>query len=740
MQNILIFWSLLVFLIAGVSNVGAISTAEREELESRVPTPLTIANFDDNLKDGFHVVEFYSPLCPHCTQLFPDWVKFYELNEKPNENNSNEDNKITPKFKIHQVNCLISGDLCDREGIQYYPMIRFYGAGSKFLGSMTTSHRNVETLTEFANEQLMVWSEDDSSLDSDPNKNEISDIELYRTNTMIDSYELLKTIEGGNTVPRLISFWPTTDDQLNDDTFQSAHNKNEIFSSFEDLYLFRNMWNLAMKGLKKYSADDKLQFNFFNCRSNPEICESLGFKDLTSLNLSPHSSPEVILYLPKTKGGNAIYYKRPLASFSSLQSAVKSLTHWTYRTLVSSELEDLKFKDIKNFIGSKSSLNAKGRISDKTDYSRVAFIQVNDPETQVPEDDALLDKLLQPIADLDTDVYLFKTSDKEEAIRFIRSQEENMINNYFDLNDEDKELEFNETMYQSRTHTTFPMLICIKAGSLYTPVYTSFMSKDMRDYNKVLPFIKKHSLPIINHLTEDSIDYIYPRKFVSNINSKSEKVLISLTDFQPKQYFDVEFFMSYVYHRFTFTRNQHKFIDIEEQRQKKYDTVGKIKDNDGGSDDIIDALRQKIDTSYTSTNNEVYPVYVDIKKFPSIVSRKGWSGINASKYKPGDVILMDRFGGNFWDTDKTGGKLSIDDPTKAVQLLEAISYDRFKGKSLYRWSIFVKIPIYILLTIVAYTGIVNIRKFIKRKQIHVEKMKGLGILGVSPDLEESKFD
>ncbi|GAV27205.1 hypothetical protein PMKS-000669 [Pichia membranifaciens] len=733
---LLVCWLLLGFNVGISQAVAKPSTDDDDDLHSRVPPPLTSSDFDKVLQEGFHVVEFFSPYCPHCTQLFPNWVEFYEYNQNIDGKDSKDKGN---SFQIHQVDCVASGDLCEREGIQYYPMIRFYGAGSKLLGSMTNTQRDVDTMNEFANDQIIVWSESEDDDDSGASKL-IAGIPLYNQNKMIKINELLKIIEGENKVPKLISFWPTTESELNDQTFQNDYNQNKFFSYYPNLHPFRNLWNLSMRKLKKFVDEDKLEFNYFNCKSNPEICEALGFKSLTASRIDSNLLPQVVLYLPKTTGGNAIFYNLKINDFRNLNTAVKSLTHWTQRTLINSELEDMKFQDIQNFIGSSTKLNGKGSISDITDYSKVAFIQVNDPESAVPEDDALLSRLIQPVADLTSDVYLFKTTDKDAVRKFLKNQEEQMANKYIHSGIEDAELKFDEKMFLSRTHTTFPMMICIKSGSLYSPVFTSFMSKHIRDYNKVLTFIKRNQMPTINHLTINSKSQIFPPTIDETINSKTEKVLITLTDFQPKQYFDVEFFMSYVFHKFTFINNKDKFNRINEKRSNKYDKVGKLRAEKADSDDIIDALREKVDISYTTTDNQLYPVYVDTKKLPEIVSAMKWSKLDPSRYTTGDVILVDRFNGQYWDEDDSGHKLTIEDPSQTVSLLEKVSYKKLKGKSLKHISLFAKIPLYSFIAILIFMIYRAVRMYLLKRTVYIEKMKGLGILGVCPELEESKFD
>jgi thiol-disulfide isomerase/thioredoxin len=737
-----------------------------EDLHEKVPPPLTLSNFDEILKSGFHVVEFYSPYCPHCNHLFPTWVEFYRSNQNQQQQQQQQQNQLdineieidvnqqNGKFGIRQVDCVANGDLCDREGIYYYPMIRFYGPGSKLLGSMTDSHITVDTLNAFAEEQMIVWTDDivDSNTNDNDNYNDNTkksdllndftngEISVFNDNKMLDASEMLRIISGQNETPRIISFWPTTDEELNDKNFQNNFKENKIFKYFENLFTFRNIWNFVMKNLQTYVNDNSLHFNYFNCRSNKEICETLGFKDLTD-GIFENTSPKVILYLPKPNGGNAIYYKRKITDFSSFNSAIKSLTHWTSTTLINSELQDMKFMDIVNFIGATTRLEDRGTISNILNYSKVAFIQVNDPSTEVPEDNGLLDYLLQPIADLNDDVYLFKTSDKDSVLKFLQDQEKQMANSYIHYQDkeEDKSLKYDEKLFISRTRSTFPMIICIKASSLYSPVYQSFMSKDIRDYNKVTKFINRNYLPIINHLNMDTKDIIFPKKMIKGIHEQTEKIIITLTDFQPKQFFDVEYFMSYVFHKFKFINNKHKLEKIEQLRAKKHEKVRKIKETTDDSDDIIEALREKIDISYNTPDNYIYPVYIDKKKFAYMVSRMHWNNINPENYDVGDAIIIERFSRHYWDHDIEDNKLTIEQLNECVDTLEKISFEKLKGKNVYKKSTVMLIFQFLLFAVGGYSIIRLFKRWKLHKSHNSEKMKGLGLLGV-PDIEVAKFD
>lgn len=730
--------SLLCWLVTSV--IASDGTNENDKeidvelLHSQVPEPLTINNFDETLKEGFNMVEFFSPYCPHCVNLFPTWANFYLNNEK-----LTNDNK---KYNIYQVDCVMSGDLCEREGIHYYPMIRFYGPDSRLLASMTDSVRTIDTLTEFADDQLLTWNED--FIETDDTSLKIQ--QVYSSNRLLDNSELMRIIEGENQVPYLITFWPTTFDQLNDKNFQNKVSQHVMFKHFESLFEFRSILNLTIKKMKKFIEDDNLRFGYFNCASSKEICKELGLSNLITGSIKDNTYPKAILYLPKDTGGNAIKFNANIGSYKGINLAAKSLSNWIESTLINSELRDMKFNEIKNFIGGTVKLEQKGRISEFTDYSKVAIIQVNDPTTKSYEDDIILEHLIQPIANLNNDVFLFKTTDNEIVERFLLQQEKNLANSYIhpggkiDESIEDNELQFNEKMYISRTHTSYPYYICLKAGTLYTPVLQTYGSEDSRNVNKVVEFIKKNYLPAVTHLTLETEKTLFPNTFDKMFNDKNEKVIIALTDFQPKQFFDVEYFLSYVYHKFTLLNNHNLFNKLEEKRATKHEKVAKMKKKDASSDDIIDALREKIDINFSSIENNVHAAYIDIKNWKSIVKHMNWTNIKISDYGVGDVLIVERFGGRYWDHDVSGNKITIDNEEQCLKSLEAATFKNLKSKNLKDASFFTFLLFYGAALVLFLVGFRYYKQWSQSKKHYNEKMKGLGLLGLTPEFEESKFD
>lgn len=82
----------------------------------------------EKLKTGTHVVQFYTPNCPHCKALKPIWTRFtkdYDTNEN---------------ISLLKCNCKINRKLCSKFGISKYPCVYKFEDGKltvKFEGSRT---------------------------------------------------------------------------------------------------------------------------------------------------------------------------------------------------------------------------------------------------------------------------------------------------------------------------------------------------------------------------------------------------------------------------------------------------------------------------------------------------------------------------------------------------------------------------------------------------------------------------
>ncbi|ORY27667.1 thioredoxin-like protein [Naematelia encephala] len=81
---------------------------------------LTEDNFRASVAQGLWLVEHYSPKCSHCRAFAPTWTRLAK-DKRHLERLSG--------FHMAQVNCLAQGDLCNANGIKFYPQLVLYSNG-----------------------------------------------------------------------------------------------------------------------------------------------------------------------------------------------------------------------------------------------------------------------------------------------------------------------------------------------------------------------------------------------------------------------------------------------------------------------------------------------------------------------------------------------------------------------------------------------------------------------------------
>ncbi|VEU23747.1 DEKNAAC105058 [Brettanomyces naardenensis] len=716
-----LFVVLIAFTAAG-RGLSEEDNKEAKEDTDPIPDLLNAETFDSTLATGYHVVEFFSPYCPHCMHFKPTWEQFYRDNHRSLESENN--------LFLNQVDCISSGELCDREGIRYFPNIRFYSAGGKLLGNMGTNYaRTAEGLGTFCDDQLSLWSGDEEESGSNGKSRGISSVDVT---SLIDKKQLVRMLSGeGITKPMLISFWPSSDKQLKQEQFQGDHKSVDFFKNYPRCYSFRNLWNGAIKGLSQQISKDDISLGYFNCGSNPTLCDSLDIRNWDSQD-QDNVVPQIMMILPSKDGGNRIVFNQP----DSL--TIQDISTWTKRLLDIYKFEDVKRDDIKKKMGIVSTL--KSEPGDIPDYSEVSFVLLEDPETHVPEDDHVLRQLLQPIMDMRENVYLYRSTDKAAFLKLLKDQEMALENNYvngkLDKESPDR-AKFSEEMFAARTLSTLPMVICIKSNSLITPVLKSFSPRDTRNPTKVLNFIRENVSPVARPLTPRTMRTVFPHRLDATVADKSEKVLIALMDFKkPKDLPDVGYAISYIYHKFTYLKWKNQFSKLEKERNAKYSKVADLKEKDADYSDIMKTMSTKIPGVFEGMDNDLKIAYMDIERFEYFKERLGWGNIIPDSYKGGDFIVFSRFGNTFWDKDLNGEALNVGNSDSVVDVIAAASFAKLKGETISTpWF---KMTLMTILAVVALVlGIRTIHKILRRRRLRANRVKGLGILGVDPDLQSS---
>ncbi|KAI9693096.1 MAG: hypothetical protein M1822_005091 [Bathelium mastoideum] len=110
----------------------------------RVP-PITMLDggkLKDEIEDGYWLVEFFSPWCHHCKALAPIWQTFYEFyytsNPVPGSSEKPKDLDRSPNsftryydLKFAKLDCVAYGSACEENGITNYPTIILFKDGKE---------------------------------------------------------------------------------------------------------------------------------------------------------------------------------------------------------------------------------------------------------------------------------------------------------------------------------------------------------------------------------------------------------------------------------------------------------------------------------------------------------------------------------------------------------------------------------------------------------------------------------
>ncbi|KAG7834893.1 hypothetical protein KL943_002208 [Ogataea angusta] len=637
------------------------------ELDGFFPEPLTAANFDNVMSKGFHFVEFFSPHCSHCKALAPIWKEFYDTFHAEAESYD---------VYINQVDCVASGDLCDREKIFMYPMLRLYGPndrgnGGKLLASFSKGYeRTVEGLTAFVREQAI-----DSREELLQSPKEITDLMKSADIGAISTANMIEIIAGNIEKPHLVSFWPGTDEELNVETFSQDVKDNKLFSKCPRCLDFRNLWSMVARRLSPLIKQNELSVGYLNCKSNENLCLSLGMDDLLTDNYGTYD-PKIFMFLPSNRGGNKIRYKS-----STLNG--KQIINWSKRLLDIAKFEDITKADLAKKMKLRSSPLRREDFTEIDVDPTITFIYLYSKDTAVTEDFWLLDHLVQPVMDLRSNVRLYKSSDME-FMDLAKNQEETLIKYVNqEIADPANQLQFDEEMYTARTLTTYPMLLCFKDDSLVSHVFQSFGSHDVRNFDAVMNFIKVNANPFVEQMTDASRDAIFPRNYDPSTMSKNEKVVLVVTDANDHTKLHRQgYALSQIGHRFHFLKLMNQLEKLKKLRGEKYAKVEKLKAKGKDNVDIIRALREQVPHVFDFKDNNVHLVYVEQAKLKSVSVSLGWSKLNTQKYEPGDIIIVSRFTNNYWDTSLKGQKLTSDTISEAVDVLCAASFKNLAGKGL----------------------------------------------------------
>lgn len=573
---------------------------EDNTADSILPDPLTVVNFKKQIKNGeLHLVEFFSPYCSHCSALKPIWEEFY-----------NKTNDILPKFNIHQVNCIESGDLCNDEDIDYYPKLKLYGPMGHIKNYPLELENTLDNLMDFAEKQLL----DKTNFD----KKIIKSTSKFLTGSKLNQL-IIKNNERNSEAKKetyLISFWPSKNMKSTDD--------NVDFENCDDCKPFQRVWNYVSKDLLK----ENIITAHINCESNEKICEDLGFDDLVTLkNPMDNRSPKVALLLPDVN--ELIIYEN--------EHSIDDIKRFVKNSIKNDEMPEIFPGQIAGIVKNNYDYLSKGAI----DKENLHLIFIND---EIDNDYGLLiEKLLQPLSKIKSiNLYKADSSILQEAYDSLKDMF-SLIN----YNRSEPEKIMNEKYFQLNKLTSYPSFMLVKDGDLIPYFYQ--YNGNIEDINEkdflqdLISWINKMSMPLLSELTNKNLkQYLkfhneYYSHLAIQVVDSSDRKSIS----HSKEYINNFILASYDYEHLNMKKIVNSIFSNGEDIQEDFENSE------------YDKLLEKVDIPSMfrkEDNRKILLTYLDIGKNAKFLKTHGLN-LGGENYKNGDVVIIDKSTHFFYNHD-----------------------------------------------------------------------------------------
>lgn len=608
---------------------------ERKQATNEISLPeyLTMDTFDKLTSEQLSFVEFFSPYCSHCKELAPTWEKTYkEFYEQLN----------TLNVQMRQVNCIESGDLCEREEVTSYPNLRIYSPIHDRQTGAKTGHlklietypralvRNPDNFKKFVKNAVAEYEE--------------GSIDLPSASKQLSLDRLLELIAGKGEQPEFVMFHQGTDQQWQ---ITQENGRSEFSKSCYDCLDNVRIWSkLSNKILTTINT------NHFSCLSNPDICEKLGLKSLN--NPDTNTEPKAIMFLPEKTGIIRFDFKGPFT--------VEALKKFARDLYENHHYENVSAKTLSEIMEFRKSLPKEPLQQFYPLANQISIVFYYDVRTVSEEDRAILPYILEYVTYSPFNIHLYTAkSNKFEGA--INSQAMNILD-YIHYDQRELPRPFNKAMYLATTLTTKPTIFVIKDNTLFTSVFQSYAPEDIRNKDKVLDFIKRNQFPLYQELT--------PELFLSyfgNTDDKNKNDIVVVTfidsnnaDFTDKSLYNI----SLAAHEYHEVKNEYYFNDILRRRNDKTQAVEELKRQNAASVQIIKEMRREVPHFFDS--NQVLFTFIDIAHHPELADYKGWN-INSRTYVAGDTLVIHKDNRYYYDTDIQGNELK-NDPGKLKQVLQ----------------------------------------------------------------------
>ncbi|CAI4065614.1 hypothetical protein SUVZ_09G1520 [Saccharomyces uvarum] len=590
------------------------------------PEPLNTKNFKEELSKGLHIIDFYSPYCPHCKHLAPVWMETWEEFK-------DEGKKLNITFS--QVNCIESADLCSDENIAFFPDVRLYNP-SGYLKSFTERLKTKESLIAFARKESM-----------DPDNLDIDLGSVLSQSQHLEGFDFIKLIAGKADRPYLVSFWPTKNLKDSDDSVN--------FENCDKCHEFQRTWKIVSRQL----ISEDIKTGHVNCESNPTLCEELGFSDLVKItNHRGDREPKVALVLPNKTSNNLIDYPKGFSVKS------KDYVDFARRTFANSKFPNITREDLITVNRRIDFLKEKG-----PSYNNdIHLVFSYDPETVVTEDFDILEYLIEPLSKI-PNIYLHQID--KNLIDLSHDILESMYEK-INYNTSEAQKNFNEEYFTMNTVTQLPTFFLFRDGDYVSHVYPGYSTTEMRNIKEIMRWVQKYSNPLATEITSSNL-----REWMSFQTESYSNLAIQLvstgSDKQIKGSNTLIRKLLLASFDYEHVRMEDNFEQINDKRTNKADSIKLLKEKKAPADKVVDKMREEIPHI---DNNKLLLGYLDVSKERNFFRRFGIIG----DHKVGDVIIIDKSNNFYYTKDNFGNTLTSNEP---LLLREAFVSLNIPSKALY---------------------------------------------------------
>ena len=677
-------WFRLILVILGFSVLLQAKTQNDEKLVQVVfPEPLTVNNFKDELSTGLHVVDFYSPYCSHCKILAPKWEEAYKTFH-------HESQKLNIQFS--QVNCIESGDICDSEKIDYYPMIRLYGPSGYIKNFPLETERSVENLINFARTEA-----------ADPTN--LQNEEHTSTSQIVSGFQLTDIIHNDKSGKGyLISFWPSKNMKSTDD--------NVNFKGCENCVPFQRTWNQISALVKKNAI--AIDILHINCESHKSVCEEFGYKELVHATFVERNPG--VGFIPPNYNVKRFWKYKNQFSYHAQQ-----YIEWVQQLVHNSLVPEFKANQISGII-SKDPIEF---LDSPVFAPKVHIIYVYDGSNGLLSQ-RKTEKLAKYLKDVSSypNAYLYKSN--ADILNHLKDTYINMLQ-LINYNRTEKVKSLNEDYLSISTISQVPTFLVFRDGDsrpyLYQPSQEDYQ---LRNLAGLLNILKDVHNPLLHELKSSTI-LVDVKDHSNQVTHFAVQVIDSTNVNESREQLNNLVVACYDYDYFRYSYIYDEVVAYNEVG----DYLSRIR-----SGSLLESHETlNIADKFTKVDNyKLQTKYVDIAKSKSFFRDSGLSS-KYRNYEPGDVILIDVKKNIVYDTDVLGNPLSSNSPfllRESILTLNIPRYSQYQkpiqGRSVtFKFSFFdIKRVIFVIsVTLLLFIFLKTTRKFLVIRKYKSKRSNGL---------------